>query len=241
MTTKNKTRHFTQKGHLVFPIVLLIVCMVALAGGVTKVFQQITPPPTSTLSPKPVPHVTYTSNNLGVRFTYPIQVGGVLKFFTREIGNRIYLYDNYSKESFNQPFPGTDAEFLKSIAPGAFSVEVITKDPQQSLADAIKQQFLTGYSATDCYVNTTRDGHPRGDESIQTAIIDFPHHSNQTREQLVASASKCSKYVRSFDSVNYFMMDPKHPSKLLFVKIGQYNIPSGEGGLTWDRSITVRQ
>ena len=240
MAQKTKIRQFIKRGRYVFPFLLITVVMLAFAGSFTKVFQQITPPPTSTLSPKPVPHVTYTSNNLGVRFTYPIQVEA-LKFFTREIGNKIYLYDNYHKESFNHSFSGTDADFLKSIAPGAFSVEVITKDPQQSLADAIKQQFLTGYSATDCYVNTTRDGHPRGDESIQTAIIDFPHHSNQTREQLVASVSKCSKYVRSFDSVNYFMMDPKHPSKLLFVKIGQYNIPSGESGLTWDRSITVLQ
>ena len=240
MVLKTHTRRIIQKLRYVFPIVLVIVGMLALAGRVTKVFQQNTLPPTATLSPIPIPHINYTSNNLGVSFTYPIQVGA-LKFFTREIGNRIYLYDNYSKESFNQPFSGTDADFLNSIAPGAFSVEVFTKDPQQSLADAIKQQFLSGHSVTDCFVNTTRDGQQRADKSVQTAIIDFPHGSNQTWAQREALMAKCPKYVRSLSSVNYFMMDSKHPGKLLFVKIGQYNIPSGEGGLTWDRSITVLQ
>src|SRR5437763_5685653 len=103
MVSKAQTARIIQGLRNIFPIVLVIVGMIALAGRVTKVFQQNTPPPTATLSPKPVPHVNYTSNNLGVSFTYPIQVGA-LKFFTREIGNRIYLYDNYSKESFNQPF-----------------------------------------------------------------------------------------------------------------------------------------
>jgi len=214
--------------------------MLVLAGRVTKVFQQNTPPPTSTSSQKPVPHVTYTSNNLGVRFTYPIQVGGVLKYFTREIGNRIYLYDNYDKVSFNQPFSGTDADFLKSIAPGAFSVEVFTKDPQQSLADAIKQQFLSKYPGTDCFVHTTSNGQLRLDESQQTAVIDFPHHSTLTHEQLSASVAKCPNYVTAYGA-SYFMMDPKHPGKLLFVTIGQYNIPSGDGGGTWDRTIAVLQ
>ncbi len=196
MTNKTQKRWIIQRLRHVFPFMFVIVGMLALAGGisVTKVFQQNTLPPTSTLSQKPVPHISYTSNNLGVRFTYPIQVGGVLKFFTREIGNRIYLYDNYNKESFNQPFSGTDADFLKSIAPGAFSVEVFTKDPQQSLADSIKQQFLSKYPGTDCFVHTTNNGHPRVDESYQTAVIDFPGHSNLTREQLNASVAKCPNY-----------------------------------------------
>ncbi len=240
MTHKTQKRWIIQRLRHVFPLVLVVVGMFVLAGGVTKVFQQITPPPTSTMSPKPVPHVTYTSNNLGVRFTYPIQVGGVLKFFTREIGNRIYLYDNYNKESFNQPFSGTDADFLKSIAPGALSVEVFTKDPQQSLADAIKQQFLSKYSGTNCFVHTASNGQPRLDALQQTAVIDFPGHSNLTREQLNASVAKCPNYVTAYGA-SYFMMDPKHPGKLLFVTIGQYNILSGVGGLTWDRTITVLQ
>src|SRR5258708_12042339 len=147
MTNKTQKRWIIQRLRHVFRFMFVIVGMLALAGGisVTKVFQQNTLPPTSTLSQKPVPHISYTSNNLGVRFTYPIQVGGVLKFFTREIGNRIYLYDNYNKESFNQPFSGTDADFLKSIAPVPFSVDVFTTHPQQSLPDPINQQLLTNY------------------------------------------------------------------------------------------------
>jgi len=238
MTTKNQTRRIIQRLRYVFPFVLVIVGLLALAGGVTKVFQQNANPSPSTTASTPLPHSTYTSDNLGISFTYATMISGVQHFFTKEIGDKVYLYYNFNKGSFNQPFPGSDADFLTSIAPGAFFVEVFNKDPQQSLAGAIKQHFLTGYSESNCFVNAARYGHPRQDESFQTAIIDFPHHSNQTRNQLEATAAKCPGYVNSFNGVSYFMMDPKHPNKLLFIRLGQGNIPSGVGP-TWDGTIKV--
>ena len=107
--------------------------------------------------------------------------------------------------------------------------------------EAIKQQFLIGYSETDCFVKATPYGHPREDESFQTAVIDIPRHSAQTRMQLNALVAKCPKYV-TFNGVSYFMMDPKHPNKLLFIRLGQDNISSGVWGKgTWDDTIKVLQ
>ncbi len=101
---------------------------------------------------------------------------------------------------------------------------------------------MTGYAETDCFVKATPYGHPREDESFQTAVIDYSRHSNSylTRRQLDALVAKCPKYV-TFNGVSYFMMDPKHPNKLLFIELGQDNLPSGVGGLMWDGTIKVLQ
>ncbi len=239
MTPKNKTRHSIQKGHLVFPIVLLIVCMIAIAVNLTKVFQKSAPPSSLTPIPTPLPHTTYSSDKLGISFAYiPLFPNGIGQyFFTKELGDKVYLY---WVPGANQPFSGSDTEFLQTIAPSSKYVEVFNKDPQQSLTDTIKQQFLTGYAESDCFVHTTHYGHSREDESFQTAIIDYPRHSTQTRAQLGASIAKCPKYVTA-NGVSYFMLDPQHPNKLLFIKLGQDNLPSGVKGYSWDETIKVLQ
>ena len=235
MTHKTQTRWIIQRLRHIFPFVLIIVVMLVIAGNSTKVFQQFGTPSSPTPTPTPAPSKTFTSDKLGISFSYLTVISGRQNFFTKEIGDTVYLYYNLST---NQPFVGSDAEFLKTIPGHGYSVEVFTKDPQQALQDAIKQQFLTGHSENDCFVRTTRNGHPREDESFQTAIIDFPHHSNQTHAQLEASVAKCP-YVKSFDDASYFMMDPKHSNKLLYVKLGQDNIPSGVNGSMWDATIKV--
>lgn len=238
MAHKTKIQQFIQRGRYVFPFVLVIAVMLAFAGSFTKVFQQNTNPSSYTPAPTPLPHTTYTSSKLGVSFDYiPVFPNGIGQyFFTKEIGDTVYLY---WVPGANQPFSGSDDEFLQKIAPGAYSVEVFNKDSKQSLTDAIRQQFLTGYAETDCPVHASRIGHSRADESFQTSIIDFPHKSGQSRKQLDALVAKCPKYVYSFDFVKYFMIDPKHSNILLFIKLGQDNMPSGVNGYTWDETIKV--
>jgi len=159
-------------------------------------------------------------------------------FFTKEMGDKVYLY---WVPGANKPFSGSDSEFLQTVAPGSKFVEVFNKDPQQSLTDAINQQFLTGYFENDCFVNIQHYSRPTPEESYQTAIIDFPHKAGQTRKQLETMVAKCPSQVNSFNFVRYFMMDSKHPDKLLFVTLGQDNLPSGIDGVTWDKTIMVLQ
>ena len=117
---------------------------------------------------------------------------------------------------------------------------MFNKDPELSLIDAIKKQILSGYSETDCIVTMyTNSPEPLENPSYQTAWIDIPHTAT-TRMQLDALAAKCPPYTKVFGT-SYFMMDPQHPNKMLFIKDGQDNIPSGVGGLTWDGTIKVLQ
>jgi hypothetical protein len=203
-----------------------------------------TPLPTSksTVPPTPVPHTTYASDNLGISFTYPIQVEA-LKFFTKEIGNKIYLYDNYSKESFNQPFSGTDAEFLKTIASGAKYVEVFHKDPADSLTEAIKKQFLQGYSLENCPIVPANLAKSSLNPARQYEQITTPIIPGSTMAEKLAEEKLCPPtYTDNRRAgILYFMMDPNHTDKFFFIKIGQDNILSGVGGGTWDATIKVLQ
>jgi hypothetical protein len=152
--------------------------------------------------------------------------------YTREIGNKVYL--TYTLGS-DQPFQGTDEDFIRERGGSGFSVEVFDKNPEQSLQDVIRQQFLTGYPANDCYVLPQQYGPSSVHRNYQTAVI---AHSRPTSPRTVFdAAAKCPKYV-SGNGLRYFMMDVKHPGKLLFVSIGHDNIPSGIGG-TWDMTIRV--
>lgn len=122
-------------------------------------------------------------------------------------------------------------------------VEVFNKNPQLSLTDALRQQFLAGYSEADCsIVYPYRPGDPKEDMSYQTATIQIVRRTADTWRQLDAKLAKCpAGYTESGRGILYFMMDPKHPNKLLFLKIGQDNLPSGVGGLMWDGTIKVLQ
>ncbi len=78
--------------------------------------------------------------------------------------------------------------------------------------------------------------------SYQTAAIEIFRSSTDTWTSLDAKLAKCpGGYTESGRGILYFMMNPKHPDKLLFVRIGQSNIPSGVGGLMWDGTIKVLQ
>lgn len=239
--TKNKIDKilFTKKiSLLILSFVIAISAIFTMVNNHKVASQQVSSTPLNVPPPTPAPHVTFTSDNLGVSFSYLTRVAGRVNFYTKEIGNTIYLY--YNPEA-NQPFLGTDAEFLSKISPGhGYSLEVFNKDEHKSLIDAIKEQFLDGYKASDCIVKQTRYGHRKNDESIQTAVIvaNISPNSQKTRLELDESIAKCPKYTTTF-GVSYFMMDPKHPNKFLFIQLGQDNIPSGIVGSSWDETIKI--
>jgi hypothetical protein len=183
-------------------------------------------------------YTSYTSPNLGIRFNYQNVLGGDQRIYVKEIGNKVYLYNTVS----NQPFSGPYSEFLKTIAQHAKFVAVFHKESRQSLQDAIKQEFLSGYSEDNCFVNKPRPFGPREDDSLVTVIIDVPRIPDMTNEQFHSAAAKCPAYVSGFEfGVRYFMMDPKHPNKFFYFELGQDNIPSGIKEYSWDGTIKVLQ
>jgi len=136
-------------------------------------------PPTPIIIPSPTEHPTqkkdYVSNRLGIRFQYisfspapESKIGGDYTFI-REINNTIYIY---WIPGTNQPFSGSDADFLSSELPNSRFVEVFYKDPNLSLTDAIKQKIFGGNIPSQCYISTDkRYGEPNINTSYQQAVI----------------------------------------------------------------------
>lgn len=233
MTQNTSIHKLFQKIPRFFPLLFITIILFVIAGNRMIVFQKngnsLPPLPT----PTPFPHTTYTSSKLGISFTYKPLIYRQ-KFFIKEIGNTVYIY----RDHLNQEFTGSDDEFLKTKIPQSYSVTVYNKNPRQSLQDAIKEQFLSGYDQNNCFIKPTRVGHPRLDQAYQTAVIAYSRNLANTRTEADALIAKCPKEVVGF-MVRYFMMDPKHPNKLLFVDLRQDGIPSGIKGFSWDETITI--
>lgn len=228
------------KFHILTLLLLLIV--LGIAGNYSTVFQAKNTSSSVATAPKPVPHTTYTSKNLGISFTYvPVLDNGAGQYFyTKEIGDKVYIY---WQPGVSQPFSGSDDEFLQTIAPHAKYVEVLSKDPQVSLVDAIKQELLDGYSSTDCVVSdTSGNKYPKQNKLIQTAGVyaTIPHGAKISNMQLRSLVAKCPSFADGPTGTSYFMMDPKHPDKMLLIHLGQDNLPSGINGYTWDATITIQ-
>lgn len=216
----------------------------------TRIYPTQNPNP----SVQPIQISKYTSSNLGISFHYPAFIpipGSALggqAFFVREIGNKIYLYDNYNSGSVNKPFTGSDNEFLRKGTmkdPNNISskyLEVFYKNPQQSLTDAIKQQIFQGDIPSQCYIKTsTRYGEPSIDESYEHAVIweyTSPKSKTMSYQENINYILSCTRYASNYIGLSYFLMDPKHPDRFLYISDGQDNIPSGIKGYTWDGTIT---
>jgi hypothetical protein len=196
----------------------------------------ITPPPITITSTE------YISNRLGISFYYtpfisnPRAKEGGQRFFVREIGNTIYIYQ---KAWNSQGYEGSDQQFLSEIAPDSKYVEVFYKDPQQSLAKAIDQYIFKGPIPYQCYINTsTQYGDPRIDESYQRAVIwEYPSQKILSYQENRNYVLSCTSYAGNYIGKSYFMMDPNHPNKFLYIQLGQDDIPSGYKGYMWDGTI----
>ncbi len=215
-------------------VVLLIGASPFITRALSRVDFSFTPPPKITyvnITPLPnitstpnVPTVTYTQNtftspDLGISFEYipaynqPIHV--------QEVGNRVYLN-----------VPGNEP-------PSGKFVEVFSKNSSDSLADAVKKQFLQGYSATDCYVKYGVPYWPYQPD-YATATISYPGYNGTDIPN--PNAAKCPAIYTQINGASYFAMDKNHPNKFVFFNIGQDNIlgqsPTANGRtITWDQTL----
>ena len=149
----------------------------------------------------------------------------------KEIGNKVYIYGGDNPQS------------------GKY-VQVFSKDPQESMADAITRQVLHGYSLQDCLVKPANlEKRYLTHSNYQYMQVTTPYTPNQSYDTTSAEAQKCPEFTYTrINGVSYFMMDTNHPDKLLFVKLGMDNIGSVqnkpnnlEDFTTWDQSLKVLQ
>lgn len=229
-------------------MVLILVIVIVLASGVflfglvmgkggglttkiTMITATPTQSPTATLLPAVSPTVSvpnfpvsanpnvvrFTSQKLGVSFTYLKSQNGQT-ISTQEIGNKVYVYmDNTAV---------TNGQYL----------EVMPKDKNQTLADAIKAQILTGYSTSDCVIQPATQYIPAGFTALEIVV---PFNQNDTQDQIVAKSEKCPATYTAMGGMAYFIEDPAYPDRMYFLSIGQYLIESEGSNSGWQNTIQV--
>lgn len=166
----------------------------------------------------------YTSEALGLSFFYADSQNGD-KIAVKEDDNKVYVYDT-----------------LGSYTDGQY-VEVMSKDPKDSLDEAIKKQVLQNYDPANCPIKYVGNGLTAVNATMQVATLNYDPKKNPDHNSFSgAVASTCPGQYTSVGGVNYFAMDSSYPDKLLFVAAGQYPIMAGTDPLvklTWHDTLTV--
>lgn len=137
---------------------------------------------------------TYTSNELGISFQFVEYA--MISPDIKEIGNRIVFGENYGW------------------------IDVFEKNPAISFEDAIKETFLGGSDAKDCWVEMDESlSEAGGVNQYLSARISFPAPTNQDDPWWV-NGGNCSEYS-DLNTVRYFLYNPLVPDKFIFVENGQ--------------------
>jgi len=166
----------------------------------------------------------YISEKLGIQFNYkPTYYDSTIS--VKEVGNKIYVYDTRQNAENGQ------------------YLELFTKNPNDSLSEAVNAQFLTGYSKTDCYVvvSPNNDGTSTGvnayPESYERVTISYPVNTDPN-DFPFKNAEKCPPTYTKSNGISYFLGDKQQTlDKYIFVSIGQYAIDAGIDNKLWQATI----
>lgn len=182
--------------------------------------------PSTTVKPKPtiVPNPdgnTFTSDKLGIAFYYSNTMGydknTTIKILDE--GNKVYLYE-------------------KSMVPTTGqSIERFSKNPGDTLSQAISKKFLAGIPITDCFVKLD----PKKPSPTMTkATIGYPIPENADQPNFTYG-EKCPEHYSESNGMAYFLEDSNYPDRFYFVSIGQYGIPAqnSKPDSMWQDTIVV--
>lgn len=164
---------------------------------------------------------TYTSNNLGIKFSYlskpPTNKNGIK---VEEIGNKIYLYGLGEKPESGQ------------------YVEVFKKEENVDFESAVRKQILTGYSDGDCklQIENGTEFSANYQQEYKVATWIYSDKLMDSDPSISDNQDKCPSPYVSYGGRAFFLYDEKHPESFLFFSIGQYGIEA-ENGKMWEETI----
>lgn len=216
------TYYITEKDNYVYQV------MVTAVGPGEEAYQQTIDKIIATLvfehtkivtMPSPPPGaLSFSSPSLGIGFFYPQKVQNIQSIDVKESGNKAYVFMTNMEPEEGQ------------------SVEVFSKNPDDSLSDAISKHFLAGKEEEKCFVTTTKK-----EGTITTAIIDFPEDQAEGLEGMSEMTAYCSEDYAKTNGIRYFWYDSEYPSLYLFFNIGQYGIPVSESQSWQDTVMILKQ
>ena len=193
------------------------------------------PSPTRVASPTAVPlpvaasatapaagAIPYTSAALGISFSYlPEQNGQTVKVL--EQGDKIYVYPANMEPTAGQ------------------WVQVFQKPAGESLLAAITRVIMPGYPSQDCQVRQTTDRHRAGSQAsnYEYAGIVVRRAPGEDDAAVLPRWRTCPQPYTVVGGIGYFQSDALHPSKFLFLSIGQYTILAGDNQ-AWQETISFK-
>jgi hypothetical protein len=165
----------------------------------------------------------FYSSKLGVGFTY-IDNGGASNIVSiREVDNDIYF-----------DYPGRTDTYPK--------LEVFTKDPKDTLDQAVTKEFLAGADSKDCFIVSQKDSSVKSNPFVTTEI-GYTIPKNQGDNPFFYYSNKCPEKARPYAKTNggqNFFMQPEKSSQYGFVRIGQDMGPLSGFSDILDWSETIR-
>lgn len=170
--------------------------------------QNITDQATANQEPTNPDTVFYQDGELGINFHYS-QTQGSQSVATTKRDSTVYIY-----------FDDSDPES------GQF-IRLFSKDPDQTLAEAIKTKFLQGKDEDLCWVDV--DPSPNQyPTDYMTAEIVFLNLEPLDLAALWEQTQYCSADYAHTNGIRYFLYDIAHPDRFAFISVGQYAITAGE-------------
>jgi hypothetical protein len=148
----------------------------------------------------------FYSDNLGVGFTYIDNENPKEMVSIKEVDN--YIYFDYPNRSDKYP-----------------KLEIFTKDPTETLDQAIAKEFLFGANLKDCFIINTsnsKKGYISAEISFRRNDAYLNDVNNYDSEE--NKNQMCPKKAHPYTITNgaqYFFMQPEKPSQYGFVRIGQ--------------------
>ena len=180
----------------------------------------VPPPATAPATAPAAGATTYTSAALGIRFSYlPSQNGQTVKVL--EQGDKIYVYQANMEPTAGQ------------------WVQVFRNPAGESLVAAIRRVIMPGHPAQDCQVVQVADpaGAGRAASGYEYAGIVVRRAPGEDEAAVLPRWRTCPQPYTVVGGIGYFQSDPLHPSKFLFLSIGQYAILAGDDQ-PWQETIS---
>jgi putative hemolysin len=166
--------------------------------------------------------IPYTSAALGISFNYlPEQNGQTVRVL--EQGDKIYVYPANMEPTAGQ------------------WVQVFQKPAGESLLAAITRVIMPGYPSQDCQVRQTMDRHRAGSQAsnYEYAGIVVRRAPGEDDAAVLPRWRTCPQPYTVVGGIGYFQSDALHPSKFLFLSIGQYAILAGDHQ-AWQETISFK-
>lgn len=173
---------------------------------------------------------TFVSDDFGAKFDYNTDQdgNGTADTAVDTAGDKIFVYYTAAPKEQGQ------------------WVQKFTKDPNVSLADAVKSQFLQGIPESDCFATDMGKFYsdngamaPDLPPNTERVIIAYPFPEDET-QPFFQNADKCPQGYSLTNGLSYFEMNSTHPDKYYFFSIGQYPIFADTNNQTvWQDTFQV--